>query len=823
MRVASSLLLGSSILGSAMLFVAPAHAQIEEQETGIEAGGLTEIVVTARKREESVQDVPVAVTAFSEELIEQRDITSVEKIAAIAPNFNVGRASNGSGAQLTLRGIGSSSTSIGIEQSVAVVVDGAYYGQGRIINEGFFDLQRVEVLKGPQALFFGKNATAGVISFTTKDPGPDPEFIAKAGYEFNAEQWRLEGIASMPLGDSAGIRLAARYSKMEGGLYDNIQVDRSYTTVDIIDVIGGGAGNAIVHTATPVTSDQPGEEEFLGRATFKVEPSDRLTATVKASYNYNRTQNSSWNYAVYACGLPSGDSQLTGLPCEADFITRQNNLPTDIAANFPFAPADGKPYNRYESFAATGNLTYEADSFQITSVTNYQWNNNQWLCVCDFQTGDNTGTWATEDASWTAFSQELRLLTQFDGPFNVMIGALYQDTKRDFDQFVMFAGLRDDTVAPENQYLATTKTSFTNGETFALFGQATFDITPELELAGGVRYTDESKDSFFTQPYNNLGVQGIFRDQNDPDGLGEITASQNFDNWSPEVTLTYQPNPDLLIYGAYKTAYKSGGFSNGGINSKFSPDPLADLTFEPEEAEGFEIGIKSTLANNQLRLNLTVFDYDYTDLQVDFFNSPIFAFQTLTADARTRGVEVDFEFAPNGVPGLNLRGSINYTDAEYTDFAGAPCYAGQTIAEGCTLVGGISARQDLTGAPLSVAPEWTGTLGAAYDTFVGDDFRLSFSVDSRYSDSYLPSGFGNPLSRQDSFVTIDAGIRFGAEDRNWEIGVIGKNLTNEFYVTGVVDGPSTGVGTGTAVGTKADQLGFGSLPRTVMVELIKRF
>lgn len=218
-----------------------------------------------------------------------------------------------------------------------------------------------------------------------------------------------------------------------------------------------------------------------------------------------------------------------------------------------------------------------------------------------------------------------------------------------------------------------------------------------------------------------------------------------------------------------------------------------------------------------------MFDYDYTDLQVDFFNSPIFAFQTLTADARTRGAEVDFEFAPNGVPGLNLRGSINYTDAEYTDFAGAPCYAGQTIAEGCTLVGGISARQDLTGAPLSVAPEWTGTLGAAYDTYVGDGFRLSFSVDSRYSDSYLPSGFGNPLSRQDSFVTIDAGIRFGAEDRNWEIGVIGKNLTNEFYVTGVVDGPSTGFGTGTAVGTKADQLGFGSLPRTVMVELIKRF
>ena len=807
---------------------APALAQTDAPTSGADVGapqtgGLGEIVVTARKREESVQDVPVAVTAFDEELIQSRDITSVEKIAAIAPNFNVGRASNGSGAQLTLRGIGSSSTSIGIEQSVAVVVDGAYYGQGRIINEGFFDLQRVEVLKGPQALFFGKNATAGVISFTTNDPGDEPEFITRAGYEFNAQQWRLEGIASMPLGDSAGIRIAARYSNMEGGLYDNIQTNRPYTTVDIADILAGGAGDPIVHVATPVTSDQPGEEEFLGRVTFKVDASDRLSFNLKGSYTYNRTDNSSWNYAPYACGLPSGLSQLTGLPCAADFITRQNNMPVDIAENYPLAPSDGAPYNRYESYAITGNVVYETDTFTINSVTNFQRNDNTWLCVCDFQTGDNSGTWATEDSSWEAFSQELRILTSFDGPFNFMLGALYQETERLFDQYVSFAGLRNSATTPRNEYVATSKNSFTDGKTFSIFGQVTFDVTPELELAAGGRYTDESKDSFFTQPYNNPGVVAIFRPQDSADGLGEITADQDFKDFAPEVTLTYTPYRGLLIYGAYKTAYKSGGFSNGGINSAFSPDPLADLTFDPETVEGFEFGVKSTLADNQLRLNASIFSYDYNDLQVDFFNSPIFAFQTLTADARTRGVEVDFEYAPYSVPGLNVRGSINYTDAEYTDFAGAPCYAGQTISEGCTLVGGLSARQDLTGAPLSVAPEWTGTLGAAYDIPVGDSMELGLSVDARYSDDYLPSGFGNPLSRQDSFVTIDAGIRFGAEDRNWQVALIGKNLTNEFYVTGVVDGPSTGSGTGTAVGTKADQLGFGSMPRTVMVEVTKRF
>ncbi len=231
-------LLAASSLASLVLLANPAIAQdqtgnavdpVENQDPNAAPatrGGLSEIVVTARKRAESVQDVPVAVTAISEEAIATRDITSVEKIAAIAPQFNVGRASNGSGAQLTLRGIGSSSTSIGIEQSVAVVVDGAYYGQGRIIQEGFFDLERVEVLKGPQALFFGKNATAGVIAITSKSPEFVPEFNAKAGYEFAADQWRLEAGGSVPLSDQIAVRIAARYSKMNGGLYDNISVNR---------------------------------------------------------------------------------------------------------------------------------------------------------------------------------------------------------------------------------------------------------------------------------------------------------------------------------------------------------------------------------------------------------------------------------------------------------------------------------------------------------------------------------------------------------------------------------------------------------------------
>jgi len=813
-------------LMSSILAAAPASAQdVPVQPAGavspVEAersGGLEDIVVTARKRSENVQQIPVAVTAISARTIEQQDLTSLEKVAARTPNFTVGRASNGSGAQLTLRGIGSSSTSIGIEQSVAIVVDGVYYGQGRIINEGFFDLARMEILKGPQALFFGKNATAGVISLTTADPTDETEFRARASYEFKAEQVQLEAIGSGPLSDTLGLRVALRASKMYGGYYRNIADPVVYNTFDVI------TGATTPHTAAPAAHEAPGEKELLGRVTLKWTPDDRLTATLKASGDYNKVNNSSWNYVPYSC--PSGFSQLNGYECEDKFVTHQNNIPADIALDFPFAKSDGDLYNRYKSYALTGTVNYELDDVTFTSVTNYNWNNNRWACACDFQSGP-AGTWATENSTYHAFSSELRALTTFDGPINLMIGGLYQKTKRDFEQYVMFANIENSLAPAAYRYLATVKESYTDGETLAAFGQVTWKVVPTVELAGGVRYTHETKDSFFTQPYNNPGVTAIFRDQNDPDGLGEVAANQTFNNWSPEATVTWTPMDDILIYGAYKTAYKSGGFSNGGINSKFSTSPLADLTFDPEKARGFEAGIKTTLLDRQLRLNLTAYTYKYSDLQVDFFNSPIFAFQTLTADARTKGVELEFEYAPYAVDGLNVHGSINYNRARYTSFPTAPCYAGQSQSEGCNVTvtdaTGTFIRQNLDGGPLSVAPEWAGNLGVSYDAAVGNGFRIGASADVRYSDSYLASAFGNPDSRVHSYATLDASIRFGAEDDRWQVALVGKNLTNKFYVTGVVDGPSTGGASGGTSPAHADQLGFGTLPRTVQLQLSTRF
>lgn len=819
-RLFVMLLAGAAIASTG---VAPAMAQSATTAAAPQAGGLEDIVVTARKRQESAQSVPVAVTAISAETIARQDITNLEKLAARTPNFTVGRASNGSAAQLTLRGIGSSSTSIGIEQSVAVVVDGVYYGQGRVINEGFFDLERVEVLEGPQALFFGKNATAGVISITTADPTKEFSVKARAAYEIESQQLQGDVAVAGPITDTLGFRVALRASKQWGGYYENIADPVRYS---VLDIATGAVQN---FTAQPSAKDQPQEREIVARGTLKWDATDRLTATLKATYDHNEVNNSSWNYVNYDCA--NGVSTLNPIyECKDHFVTHQNKIPEGIAENFPKARSDGELFNDYTSFATTLNLGYQLENIAITSVTNYQWNNNKWTCACDFQSS-NTGTWATEDSTWKAFSSELRALTNFDSPVNMMIGGLYQSTKREFEQYIMFAGLQDSTQSIQNRYLATTKASSTDGETLAMFGQVTWKIVPTLELAGGVRYTHETKDSFFTQPYNNAALTSIFRPQNSADGLGEVTTKQTFDNWSPEFTLTWKPSSDLLAYAAYKTAYKSGGFSNGGINSALSPDPYSDLTFGPETAKGFEGGIKSTILDRQVRANVTFYTYEYNDLQVDFFRSDIFAFNTITADARTKGVEFAFEFAPNIARGLNLRANINYNDAHYTRFFG-PCYGGQHPSAGCTFgspdgdpvaPGATPGYQDLKGAKLSVAPEWTATFGASYDGSFGKNLMWGVSADSRYSDSYNPSAFNNPAAKRESYITLDASARIGTEDGRWQLAVIGKNLTDEFYVTGVVDGPSTGSGTGTAAGIQSDQLGFGNIGRTITFEVSTRF
>lgn len=809
------------------LTATPALAQ--EQETS--QGGLEEIVVTARKKEENLQNIPVAATVMQPTVLNNYQISSIEKITTLAPQLIVGRSGTGNGASIGLRGISVNATSISLEQSVAVIIDGVYFSGGRALNEGLFDLERVEVLKGPQSLFYGKNTTAGAISFTSAEPTSTFEAMARGSYEFRAQQPALEAFVSGPLSDTLSIRVAGRWTKQFDALIENQAVGGTVYTRDI------ATGTVTPHTFEAGPADIPGERAAAGRVTLKFEPSADFTAKIKANYNKVRQNTPAANTVIGFCekGYVQSDAAA---PC-GTWKSVQQAIPGDIAAtNSILGRHGGDPYLDYESYNFTGTFDYSTDDFSLSLIPAYAKWETFWRADNDYTNaypaagsfGKTGGNGSGEHSSMGAFSFEARGQTSFDGMANFMVGTYFQDSKLKFQQENVFPGGHENSAVtdPELRYLTLRKLSHTNGKTYAVFGQIMLDFSEKLNLTAGARYSKEKKDSIFAQPYVNpivlydpVAKTGTYR-------LDQIGANQKFSNFSPEAMLTFKPTPDLTIYGGYKTGYKSGGFSISGLITRNTT--AADAAFNPEKARGFEGGIKATLADNQVRLNLDLYNYIYKDLQVDFFDATLVQYLTLNAGkVRTRGAELQAEFAPRAIDSLNIRSSIAYNDAVYKSFPFAPCLGGQSPAEGC-MTGqtpeGVRTYQNLTGQRPQQAPRWTGTVGLDLNRPISDDLKFGVSTNVRFSSSYRTNPFVNELATrfvQKSFATIDANIRLAQADDAWELAVIGKNLTNRFVTALAFDLTYTGGGTGTAGGVHPDGRSSVYDPRTIAVQGTVRF
>lgn len=815
---------------------APPVAQPSATADSAPAGeGLEEIVVNARKRAENAQNIPVVVAALSAEQLTRYNITSIDQVASATPQFIVVHGSSGSGTNLSLRGIGSNFTSIGIEQSVAVIMDGVYYGQGRILNEGLFDMRQVEVLKGPQALYFGKNSTAGVLSITSNDPGDHFEAIARGGYEFTAKESTVEGTLSGPITERLGARLAVRYSNQSDGLLRNQDGASTITVQDI------GAGNALTTYPVPASAQWgPGNDSLNARFTAKYSPTTDLDMTLKASLGRTRGTGPSWDNELFHC--PSGTSQLNPRnECRGDWKTYWDDLPAAMVSGNPYLNEHGgQLYDDYDSHTVTGTVSYSTAPIDYSLVSGYEYFGDQFMLKSDATSNMNRGTFAATDTAYSAFSSELRAQSRLGGPVNFMAGLYYQKSSLDFLQDIVFPGSAttghnvDSSVAdPALRMLSLRKVGSTDGKTWAGFGQVAWDISQHLQATAGGRYTSETKDSVFNLPYVQTGLRTVFVngvrvsgtytqfDPTNPAATG-FTNGQSWSNFSPEATLTWRPNDDITAYAAYKAGYKSGGFSISALNT-FSTT-VGNLAFSPEKAKGGEVGVKSTLLDRTLRLNAAVYDYRYTDLQVDFFNSTIPAFVTFNAGtAETRGIEFDMEWAPP-IRNLLLHATLAYDDAHYVDFPGAPCYAGQTPAMGClAATPAINyPHQNLAGVTTQLAPKWTASLAPDYRIRLNERLELGIAASIRYSGSYLMSPFGNPVDRQSAYFMEDLSLTLGAAEGRWEIALIGKNLSNEYVLQAAQDAPSTGAGTGTAAGVLADQYGFPGSPRTYALRFTLR-
>ena len=814
------LLLGSAATASlAVPGVAMAQTSVDDDTA---AAPNEAIIVRARKQDETLQEVPVTVTVISGATLEKYGVDSVADVTSRVPTLNVQVGGSGSGGQLSLRGVGSSNISAAFDSAVAFDFDGVQVSTMRLVQAGFFDTAQIDVLKGPQSLYFGKSASAGVFSIKSADPTPDWEIGAKASYELEEEGYLISGYISGPITDTLGVRVAAQFNDISE--YQRLQ------------------------PGTPAVNQTRGLKDFIGRVTLDWNPVSEFNANLKVQYTKNQNDGAIGT-AEIGCGANGRADEVVALgnpaagipfsvviPAGYDCNTTDQRyfLPDTAAALASGVPTpseaagrNGVPFGETEIFFSRLRMDLDiSDTLTLSSVSGYldmeavDFDNYSYagvgpasspllpginaqlaaanlppITLADLWSGAFNPALAvpgllvgpgaplglgTSDPinALEQFTQEVRLSSDFDGAFNFMVGAFYETREFVFDTSQNAINISLISPDPVTGFTYDyDKTHRTKTEAISAFGSITIDITDQLELSGGVRYTDEDKTQTISIPYVHSFLSGGGAFVSSGFFSGPINFSDS--NWSPEVTLKYQATPDLNFFASYKTGFKSGGVDNSalpsaGLSGFSSADPAVRaatanaLIFQSETAEGGEIGFKSQFANRSFTLNGTAYYYVFDNLQVQNFNGATVQFVTNNAgEVTTKGVDLEWRYR-TPLEGLNLSGALAYLDAQYTDTFIQP--------------GGTGGPIDLDGRRASQSPEWSGNFAFDWTIPAGDSFEFLLGGNAAYNDGYITDEATLNDFEQPSFWTLDGSIAIASPDGGWQLSLVGVNLTDEIYV-----------------------------------------
>lgn len=775
----------AGLSGTALAQDAETGAQEAEEDFG---GNV--ILVQARKQTETLQEVPVTVTVIGGETLDKYGVDQVAEVVSRVPTLNVQVGGSGSGGQLSLRGVGSSNISASFDSAVAFDFDGVQVSTMRLVQAGFFDTAQIDVLKGPQSLYFGKSASAGVFAIRSADPTPNWEVGAKASYELEEKGYLISGYISGPLTDTLGIRVAAQFNDIDE--YQKMQ------------------------PGTPAVNQTRGLKDFIGRVTLAFEPMDTFSANLKLQYTKNENDGAIGT-AEIGCGANGRADEVALLgtatlpftvliPAGYDCNVKDQRyfLPDTagaLASGVPepslAAGRDGVPFGETEIFF--GRLKWDldiSDTLTLSSVSGYldmeavDFDNYSYAGIgpafsplgpigniapalaADNAVGSAQGVGTSDPINaLKQFSQEIRLASDYDGAVNFMLGAFYEWRRFIFD--TAQNGVNISLIAPDPITGYTydwDKTHTTKTEAISLFGSLTIDLTDKLELSGGVRWTDESKTQTISIPYVHafLAASPAFVDSGFFSGPIPFKDS----NWSPEATIKYQATDDLNLFASFKTGFKSGGIDNSALPSNSlsaaaASGDFSSLVYKSETAIGGEAGFKSQWAGRSFTLNGTAYYYIFDDLQVQNFNATTVQFITSNAgQVTTKGVDLTWAWN-TPVEGLNFSGSWSYLDAKYTDTFLQP--------------GGAGGPVDLDGRRASQAPKWSGNLAFDWAIPVADTLELTLGGNAAYNDGYITDESTLNDFVQPSFVTLDGNISIGDPDGKWRLSLVGVNLTDKIY------------------------------------------
>jgi outer membrane receptor protein involved in Fe transport len=740
-----------SVFASVIALSSAAQAKAETPDAeGVNA----DIVVTATRRPQTITDIPIAVTAVAGDSIAVRDVRDLSALASSIPNFKLGTGGL-LGPSVVVRGLGSGQDRT-FEQAVGLYVDGVYIPRSNATRAALFDVERVEVMRGPQAVLQGLNSTAGAISVISRKARPGEQFSLNltGGAEFLFGGFNLEGATSFSPTDWLGARIAVRYGE-DGAYYRNIATGQ----------------------------EENKRKDFTARVTLTAALSDSVDFTVKAEHAYY------YNYGSEgeAVGAPS---PLVGLfpPLKEDGVADWQRTATGnihkIAARSGFVRSPDI-YTEFESNGVTADLTAKLGGGTLTLLGAYYKSN--WDQELD---ADMTDASFFEGGNYEKYDQtsfSLEYASPSGKPLEYMVGAYYQRGNLDFEIPIAI----DPSALTGIPLGIGYKNFFTqDSELYSFFGTATYHLTDALRVVGGLRYVHDRKDvntfsscswrspTDFSPVSDAIAGVPVYAIGlcSDP-GLnvpGGVDRSRSTDPVMYEASVQYDLTPGVMAYAKYSTSSKSGGFTSA---TETAP---ADLEFDDEKAKGAEVGIKARLLDNRMTLSLAAFRTDFKGLQlksdvVDPNTGQTHNVISNAGNSRSQGLELELNYVPSSE--LSLQANVGYLDGKFTHFDTAPCGQSNTPRPGATAC-------DFSGRQMPFAADWTGSVAVQWRPSIASGVRAVIAPELQFSSSYYTEGTLDQNGFQDGWAKINARIGVESEDGRWSVSLVGKNLTNNRIITG---------------------------------------
>jgi iron complex outermembrane receptor protein len=754
----------TTLLGTAALFAVIAAAPLAAQTAAPAVAAAAsdepaEIVVTAQKRSERLQDVPLAVSVVSGAQLAASGAVTLENAQYLVPSLNFRKSGTTLNQTLYLRGVGTATFSIAGEPSVSTVLDGVVLSRSGEAFTDLVDIERIEVLRGPQGTLFGKNSSAGVINIVSKRPGDNFGGFVEGGFYFdNGNEYRVRGGLDLPLNDIVKSRFTGFYGKYDGNIFND---------------------------APGVNRRVNGYEHYGVRGIIEATPKDNIKLTLIGDWRKGSDDCCAEVIGTQPTGV--GGLALAGIKFAGDETrTIRQNLITRTEE---------------EAWGVSFQADIDTDYFTVTSITAYRsWQNTE-IRDGDWVAGAYQGLNELHDngpQTGHTFTQEFRLTSPADQLFSYVLGAFYSNanSERTFTRNDIVCG----GTAPSPLALVpcgsagAPATTFPNGsadfgstfQNVAVFGQGTINFSDRFRGIVGLRYTLDELDVFHIRvsPLTGPGIQpnfdqGVFASA----GPGLINGTQAASNGVPFKTQTHQDNlsgkaglqfdvnDDIMAYGTYSRGYKGPAY-----NIFFNLTASGTNVIEAETADSYEIGMKNSLFDGKLILNLAAYYAKYKNFQAnnpDLVAGVVVTRFTNAGDVSTRGVELDFLLRP--VADLNISGGVAYTDARVDEFKAPP---------GAAVIP--------AGTRLGYAPEWKGTLGVDYRWRTGGFADVTFGVQGSTQSSQLSLFDPSPAIRAfgtiAAYSIVDLNIGIVDKDDKYKLSFLVKNLFDDSFAAAITNG-----------------------------------